>query len=91
MNIDPVEDKWRAFNWHVLTIDGHDHGAILDALDEARATRGKPTFIVAHTIKGKGVALFEKDLVKWHGVAPTRAEADAAIAEIRQGLKPGAW
>jgi transketolase len=91
MDIDPVEDKWRAFNWHVLTIDGHDHDAILGALEEARRTRGRPTFIVAHTIKGKGVSLFEKDLVKWHGVAPSREEAAAGIAEVRAGLAPGAW
>jgi transketolase len=91
MDIDPVEDKWRAFNWHVRTINGHDHGEILDALAEAKATRGRPTMIVAHTIKGKGVSFFESDLVKWHGVAPTKEEAARAVEEIRQGLKPGAW
>jgi transketolase len=91
MSIDPVEAKWRAFNWHVVTINGHDYGRIMDALDEARRTRGRPTFVVAHTIKGKGVSLFEQDLVKWHGVAPSKEEAAAAVAEVRQGLKPGSW
>lgn len=91
LDIDPVEDKWRAFNWHVITINGHDYDQILDALDEARRTRGRPTFIVAHTIKGKGVKLFESDLVKWHGQAPSREQADAAIAEVRRGTDTSSW
>jgi transketolase len=91
LDVDPVEEKWRAFRWNVLTIDGHDYAQILDALDEARRTKGRPTFVVAHTLKGKGVSLFEKDMIKWHGVAPTKDEAQAAIAEVRAGLKGGSW
>lgn len=91
MDIDPVEDKWRAFNWHVRTINGHDHAEILDALDEARRTKDRPTFIVAHTIKGKGVSLFEKDLVKWHGQAPSKDEAASAIADVKKGMTPASW
>jgi transketolase len=91
MDIDPVEDKWRAFNWHVRTVNGHDFGEILDALEEARRIKGKPTFIVAKTIKGKGVSLFEKDLVKWHGVAPTKDEAATGIDDVRKGHTTGSW
>ena len=59
MNLEPIADKWRAFNWHVLTIDGHDYEQIAKAFAEARATKGKPTFIMAETIKGKGVSFME--------------------------------
>jgi len=83
MPLEPLEDKWRAFGWHVCRIDGHDFAAILGALDEARRTSGKPTVVIADTIKGKGVSFME-GLAKWHGVAPTRDEADKAIAEIRR-------
>lgn len=91
MPIDPVEDKWRAFGWHVLTINGHDYDQILDALDEAKRTKGKPTFIVARTLKGKGVPLFEADMVKWHGNAPSKAEAEQAIAALRRGTDTTSW
>jgi transketolase len=82
MNIEPIADKWRAFNWHVLTIDGHDYKQIAGALDEARATKGKPTFIVANTIKGKGVSFMENQ-IGWHGVAPTKEQLEKAVAELR--------
>lgn len=81
MPIEPVADKWRAFNWHVIQVDGHDIEAILEALNEAESVKGKPTFILARTIKGKGVSFME-GLVKWHGAAPSREEADKAKAEI---------
>ena len=80
--LEPAADKWRAFNWHVVEIDGHDHERILDALDEAERTKGRPTLILARTVKGKGVSFMELNM-KWHGVAPTREEADRAVAEIR--------
>jgi transketolase len=83
MPLEPLEDKWRAFGWHVRRIDGHDFAQILDGLAAARRTKGRPTVFIADTIKGKGVSFME-GLVKWHGVAPTRAEADQAIAEIRR-------
>ncbi|MCC6750698.1 MAG: transketolase [Deltaproteobacteria bacterium] len=82
MDLEPLPDKWRAFGWHVTSIDGHDFRQIVDALDEAAATRGRPTMIVAHTVKGKGVSFME-NAVNWHGVSPTREEADRAIAEVR--------
>ena len=80
--LEPAADKWRAFNWHVIEIDGHDHEQVMDALDEAERTKGRPTLVLGRTVKGKGVSFMELDM-KWHGVAPTREEADRAIAEIR--------
>lgn len=78
--------RWRAFGWHAIAIDGHDMAAILSALAEARATSGRPTMIVARTLKGKGVSLFEgKD--NWHGKPVKKGpDADAAIAELDAGL-----
>lgn len=81
MPIEPVADKWKAFGWHVISIDGHDFDAIIGALDEAKQTKGKPTFIVADTVKGKGVSFME-GLVDWHGKAPSEDEAKKAIEEI---------
>jgi transketolase len=76
--------RWRAFGWHAITIDGHDMNAILDALAEARTTTGKPTMIVARTIKGKGVSFVEgKD--GWHGKAFKKGEElDKALAELEK-------
>ena len=84
MDLEPLADKWRAFGWHVRTIDGHDYDEIIDALDEAERVKGQPSYIIAHTIKGKGVTFMEQNPVAWHGVAPSREDADRAIAEIRQ-------
>ena len=82
MNIDPLADKYRAFGWHVIEIDGHNFEQILDAFDEARNTKGMPTVIIAHTVKGKGVSFME-DQAGWHGVATkTREELDKALADI---------
>lgn len=83
MPLEPVVDKWRAFNWNVLEIDGHDFGQISNALDLAKATKGKPTFIVAHTIKGKGVSFME-DQIAWHGAAPNKEQTEKALAELRK-------
>lgn len=82
MPIDPVAAKWRAFNWNVLEIDGHDLQQILSALDEARATQGRPTLIWAHTVKGKGVSFMENQIA-WHGAAPNAEQAEKALAELR--------
>lgn len=82
MTVNPIEDKFRAFGWDVITIDGHDFDAISQAVDAAKATTGKPTVIVAETIKGKGVSFME-DQVGWHGVAPTAEQGERAIAELR--------
>lgn len=81
MSIDPIADKWRAFNWNVVTIDGHDYQQIGAAFDEARATKGKPTFILAETTKGKGVSFMEGK-IGWHGMAPTKEQLGDALAEL---------
>lgn len=77
----PLTDKWRAFGWHVLEIDGHDFEQILDALGHARRTTDKPTMIVAHTIKGKGISFME-NVAGWHGRAPDAEQAACALEEI---------
>ena len=82
MEVAPLADKWRAFGWHTLEINGHDLAAIRKALEEAEATKGKPTAIVAHTIKGKGVSFMENN-PKFHGTAPTPAEVVLALQELR--------
>ena len=84
MGIQPLHDKWEAFGWHTLSIDGHDMNEILSALDEAENTKGKPTVILAKTVKGKGVSFFE-DKVKYHGVTPTEEEFEKAVKEINNG------
>lgn len=84
MDLEPLVDKWRAFGWHAIAIDGHDYRQILEALDEAERVRRQPTYIVAHTLKGKGVSFMEQNPVAWHGVAPGREEAERAIVELRQ-------
>ena len=66
MTLEPLADKWRAFNWHVIEIDGHDFDQMEGAFKEARETKGKPTVIIAHTIKGKGVSYMEGSPL-WHG------------------------
>jgi transketolase len=81
MNIEPVEDKVRAFNWEVTRIDGHDCAAIDAALGNARTRNGKPHFIVADTVKGKGVSFMEGNH-EWHGKTPNDGETDLAVAEI---------
>jgi transketolase len=82
MSLNPIADKWRAFNWHVVTCDGHDFTSIQAAFAEARATKGKPTFILAETIKGKGVSFMEGK-IGWHGVAPTQAQLEDAVRELK--------
>jgi transketolase len=82
MDVAPLADKWRAFNWHTIEIDGHSIPAIRAAFEEAQATKGKPTCIVAHTIKGKGVSFMENN-PKFHGTAPTPAEVELALKELQ--------
>jgi transketolase len=88
MPIEPVADKWRAFGWYVIEIDGHDHAAIAAAYAEARRLHEsggtKPVFIHARTVKGKGVSFME-NRIEWHGVVPKKDEAGRAIDELRKG------
>ncbi len=82
MRLEPLADKWRAFGWAVAEIDGHDIPAILEALRRAGATEGKPSVIIAHTIKGKGVPYME-NIPAWHGsVKFTREQAEEAIRAL---------
>ena len=82
MPLDPVADKYRAFNWHVIEIDGHNMEEIADAFEQARAIFEKPTMIIAHTIPGKGVKEFENKF-EWHGKPPNKEEAAMALRELR--------
>lgn len=83
MPIEPIVDKWRAFGWNVLEIDGHDMTAVVEALEEAKAFKDKPSIIVARTIKGKGVSYME-NMCEWHGKAPNKEQAESALDEIRR-------
>jgi len=80
--LNPLPDKWRAFGWNVVEIDGHNMREILDSLDEACEVKGKPTVIIAHTIKGKGVSFMEGEN-KYHGKALTEEELARALEELK--------
>lgn len=83
--MNPLEDpagKWRAFGWHVIELDGHDLRAIVAALDEARSITGRPTMLIAHTVKGKGVSFMEGDYL-WHAKPITDEELALALAELQ--------
>jgi transketolase len=81
LNWEPVPEKWTAFGWHVIEVDGHDIEAVLAAFAEAKTVTGKPICIVAHTIKGGGVS-FMAGNNDWHGKAPTLAECEQAVCEL---------
>jgi len=82
MSSHPIPAKWRSFGWHVIEINGHNYKAIIYAYNEAEKIKGRPTIIVAKTVKGKGVSFMENQ-VDWHGKAPTKEEAEKALAELR--------
>ena len=89
IDLEPYPDKWRAFRWDVVEVDGHDVGAIADVLDELPPVdHARPTAIVAHTIKGKGVSFMERD-VGWHAGSLTEEQMHAALAELAN-VTPGA-
>ncbi|MEW6269548.1 MAG: transketolase [Thermodesulfobacteriota bacterium] len=88
LDLEPLRAKWESFGWNVLEIDGNDVEQVVPALDRATETRGKPTVIVAHTTKGKGVSFME-GTHKWHGVAPNAEELARALAEVRAGAVQG--
>jgi len=86
---DPVrspKERWQAFGWHVLEADGHDMKHLLAAYDEAKQVKEKPTIIIAHTVKGKGVSFMENNYA-WHAKVPTAEELRLALAEIGQGVE----
>lgn len=82
MPLEPLEDKYKAFNWHVLHIDGHNFNEIVDAVNHAKAVYERPTVIIAHTIPGKGVGFMENKF-EWHGKPPKEDEAKIALHELR--------
>ncbi len=81
MDIHPIADKYRAFNWNVIEIDGHDMGQILGAFDSAANSKGKPTIIIASTTMGKGVSFMEDDH-GWHGMPPNPEQGEQALGEL---------
>lgn len=81
MNVEPIEEKWKAFGWHTIRIDGHDFEQIENAVLEAKNTKGKPTVIIAKTVKGKGISFMENE-VGWHGVAPNQEQYQQAMKEL---------
>jgi len=84
-DIEPLPEKWRAFGWHAIEIDGHDVAQVMDAYDQAAAVTGKPQVVVARTVKGKGVSFMELNH-HWHGVAPKPDELDKALKELQAAL-----
>jgi transketolase len=82
MPLEPIADKWTAFGWNVIKVDGHCIGDLLKAFELAETVKGKPTFILADTVKGKGVSFME-GLIKWHGAAPSKEECEQAVAELQ--------
>jgi len=81
MNIEPLADKWASFNWNVIRCDGHDVASIEKAFSEAAACKGKPSVIIADTVKGKGVSFMENKC-NWHGVAPNKEQLATAMGEL---------
>ena len=89
LDLEPVVAKWQAFGWAVQEIDGHDYAQLGKAFDQAEATKGKPSFIVAHTVKGKGVPWMENN-PEWHGKAPKPSEALTALRDVL-GVSEAGW
>lgn len=85
MKVEPLDKKYEAFGWHVIKCNGHDMKELVDALEKAKSMKGKPTVIIADTIKGKGVSFMENQ-VGWHGKAPNREELDKSLKELKVEL-----
>lgn len=81
MGLDPLEDKWTAFGWHVVSIDGNDMQALVETFDAVPAHNGKPTLVMANTVKGKGVS-FAENVPHWHHHVPNQVELEKALAEL---------
>jgi len=86
MGIEPILDKWVSFGWHGIMADGHSFESLLNAFDKAKTVKGKPTIVIAHTIKGKGVSFIECSN-KWHGTTPKKDELKAALKELDEELE----
>jgi len=81
MSLAPFDQKWQAFGWHVMEVDGHDFTQLIDAFNQTKSVKGQPTVILAHTVKGKGVSFMENN-ADFHGKAPTPAEVEIALKEL---------
>jgi transketolase len=81
MELEPFAEKWRGFGWHVIELDGHNIPVLQSAFAEAETVKGKPTAVIAHTIKGKGISFME-NVPKWHGIAPSPEEVELALKEL---------
>jgi transketolase len=79
----PIDKKFEAFNFHVINVDAHDFDALKAAFDEAKSTKGQPTAIIAHSVKGKGVSFMENN-AGWHGKAPNDEEYAIAMADLEK-------
>lgn len=86
LNIDPIADKYKAFGWNVISIDGHDLNQVDKAYSEAKNTKDRPTAIIAKTVKGKGVSFME-NMADWHGKTPSNEQLLKAISEIDASIK----
>ena len=81
MDLEPFADKWRSFGWNTLQVDGHSIPEVIDALEDVRSVKGRPSVILASTVKGKGVSFMENN-PDFHGKAPTREQLELALAEL---------
>jgi transketolase len=81
LSLEPFTAKWNAFGWHVMQVNGHQIAEVVQALEDAEVVKGKPSVVIAGTVKGKGVSFMENN-PEWHGKAPTREEAERAVQEI---------
>lgn len=88
MPLEPIVDKWKSFNFEVITVDGHNIRQLLEAYDEAENIHSKPTIIIARTIKGKGVSFMENQS-KWHGIPPNKEQYELAIKELKEKMNAG--
>lgn len=86
MPLEPLADKYRAFGWHVIEVDGHNIKKMIDTCEESKAVYEKPTVIIAHTVPGKGIPFMEF-VTEWHGKPPTKEQADEAILELEKERK----
>jgi transketolase len=85
-DVEPLSEKWRAFGWHAIEINGHDIGEVIQAYDETATVNGKPQVIIARTVKGKGVSFMELNAA-WHGVAPKPDELERALKELQGAVQ----
>lgn len=82
-NLEPLSAKWQSFGWHTFEIDGHDFKVLIETLDQADTIKNKPTCIIAHTIKGKGISFMEGQ-AGWHGKAPNTEQLQKALAQLKE-------